>query len=175
MRDGSAIFTHPARDTAMTASASRVANASNWLAAFAYAYLAFVTSTKLVTTAVRWAAALIAASTAYVLVMLFLAALWRHDSAHAAICCAGAMAVAVMCGAWAASAILLPGHRRAGMWTCMALGMLYPVLLAAGSEPDVPIRAMQFLYVVTAAAGGVAALWTLPITHRASIPHPAHA
>ncbi len=153
----------------MTASTSRVADASNWLATFAFAYVAFVTSLRLVTTTARWAAALIAAGTAYVLVMLVLAAVWRHGSAHAATLCAASMTVAVMCGARAASAILLPEHRRAGVCTCMALGMLYPVLLAAGSAPVMPVHAMQFLYVATAAAGGLAALWTLPLTRVAPL------
>ena len=57
----------------------------------------------------------------------------------------------------------------------MALGMLYPVLLAAGSPPDMPVRAMQFLYVATAAVGGLAALWTLPLTPTAPVAHAAHA
>ncbi len=159
----------------MAAPASRVAHASNWLATFAYANLAFVASARLVTTAVRWVAALTGASVAYVLVMLMLAAFWRHDSAHAAICCAGAMMVSVLCGVRAASAILLPSHRRAGLWACTALGMLYPVLLAAGSAPGTPVHAMQWLYVVTSAAGGLVALWTLPLTHGASIARAAHA
>src|SRR5271156_1833719 len=111
-----------AQDTAMAGSALRVANASNWLATFAYAYLGVVASAGLVTTAVRWAAALIGASVAYVLVMLMMAAFWRHDSGHAVICCAGGMTVAVLCGVRAASAILLPSHRRAGLWACTALG-----------------------------------------------------
>jgi hypothetical protein len=79
------------------------------------------------------------------------------------------MAVAVLCAGWVAGAILLPEHRRAGMWACTALAMLYPVLLAAGSAPGAPVRAMQLLYVVTAAAGGIGALWTLPVTGSAPI------
>jgi hypothetical protein len=160
---------------AMVASASRVASASNWLATSAYAYSAFVASTRLVTTAVRWVAALVGASVAYLLVMLALAAFWRHDSAHAAICCAGGMAVAVLCGAWAASVVLLPGHRAAGVWVCTILGMLYPLALAAGSDPGAPVRAMQFMYAVTAAVGGVVALWTLPPMRSATISYTAHA
>jgi hypothetical protein len=159
----------------MAGSALRVANASNWLATFAYAYLGFVASAKLVTTAVRWVAALTGASVAYVLVMLMMAAFWRHDSGHAAICCAGGMTVAVVCGVRAASAILLPSHRRAGLWACTALSALYPVLLAAGSEPGAPIRTVLLLYVVTSIAGGVVALLTLPLTHDASIGRAAHA
>lgn len=153
----------------MVSSASRVSSASNWLATSAYAYSAFVASTKLAINATRWAAALLGASVAYVLVMLALAAFWQHDSAHAAVCCAGGMVVAMLCAAWAATAILLPGHRHAGVWICTILGMLYPLLLAAGSAPGAPVRAMQFLYVVASAAGGVAALWTLPLTHGVTL------
>lgn len=110
----------------MLTSKSRLANTSSWLATLAYAYFVFVTSALLVTTALRWAAALIAASVAYALVMLLLAALWQHDSAHAAICCAGGMAIAVLCGARLATTILLPLHRTAGVWACTALGTIYP-------------------------------------------------
>jgi ABC-type proline/glycine betaine transport system permease subunit len=152
-----------AQDTAMAASESRVASASNWLVTSSYAYLAFVASTRLATTAARWAAALLGASVVYVLVMLALAAFWQHDSAHAAVCCALGMVVAVLCAAWATSTILLPAHRDAGAWTCMILGMLYPLLLAAVSAPGTPVRTMQFLYVAAAAVGGVASLWTLPL------------
>jgi hypothetical protein len=53
--------------------------------------------------------------------------------------------------------------------------MIYPLLLAAGSAPGTPVRAMQLLYVVTAAAGGIAALWTLPFTRGATIRLVAHA
>jgi hypothetical protein len=93
--------------------------------------------------------------------MLAIAAVWQYDPTHAAVCCAGGMAVAVMCGAWAASAILPDRHRRAGLWTCTALGMLYPVLLAGGSAPGAPIHAMQALYVLASAVGGFAASWSL--------------
>jgi len=159
----------------MTAFVSRVASTSTWLATFAYAYLAFVTSIRLVTTGARWAAALVCASTAYGLVMLFLAALWQHSGANGAICCAGSMMVAVLCGAWIASALLLPGHRRMGVWTCTILGMLYPLVLAAGSAPDAPVRAMEFTYVAAAAVGGVAALWALPYVRNGSNLGAAHA
>jgi ABC-type proline/glycine betaine transport system permease subunit len=160
----------------MVVPASRVASAPNWLATTAYAYSAFVASTRLATTAARWAAALLGATAAYLLVMLALAAFWRHDSAHAAICCAGGMAVAVLCGAWAASTVLLPRHRTAGVWVCTILGILYPLALAAGSDPGAPVRAMQLMYAAMAGAGGLAALWTLPLTPRsAGISHTAHA
>jgi hypothetical protein len=154
----------------MAASAPPLASASSWLATFAYAYLAFVASTRLVTTGSRWAAALVGAGVAYGLVMRVLAALWQYDSAHAAICCAGSMAVAVLCGAWVASAILLPAHRRAGMWACTAVGMLYPVLLAAGSPPDAPVRGLQILDVAGAAVGGFAALWSLAPARHGPVP-----
>jgi hypothetical protein len=153
----------------MIDNAPRVSNASIWAATLAYAYLTFIASTRLVTTATRWAAALLGAGVAYVLVMLAIAIFWQHDRAHAAVACAGGMAVAVLCAGWVAGAILLPEHRRAGMWACTALAMLYPVLLAAGSAPGAPVRAMQLLYVVTAAAGGIGALWTLPVTGSAPI------
>jgi hypothetical protein len=158
----------------MVAHASRVANASNWLATFAYAYVAFVIAAKPVTTVARWVVALTEASVAYVLIMLALAAFWRHDSAHAAICCAGGMAIAVLCGGWVATTILLPAHRRAGLWTCTLLGALYPMLLVAGSAPDAPVHAMQSLYVIASTAGGIVALWALPIPRAASIAHGAH-
>ncbi len=148
----------------MVASDSRVASASSWLTTFAYAYLAFVGSTRLATTAVRWAAALIGAGVAYVLVMLVLAAFWQHDSAHAAVGCAAGMAVSVLCAARVASVVLLPAHRMAGVWACTILGMLYPALLAVGSAPGTPVRAMQLLYIATAAAGGLAAMRTLPLS-----------
>jgi low temperature requirement protein LtrA len=160
---------HMAQDTAMAIPAARVASASNWLVTSSYAYLAFVTSTRLATTATRWAAALLGASVVYVLVMLALAAFWQHDSAHAAVCCALGMVVAVLSAAWATSTMLLPAHRHAGVWTCTILGMLYPLVLAAGSAPGTPVRAMQFLYVAAAAAGGVAALCTLPLSRGAPL------
>lgn len=160
---------HPAQDFAMVPSASRVASASNWLATSAYAYSAFVASTRLATTATRWSAALLGAGVAYVLVMLALATFWQHNSSHAAICCAGGMMVAVLCAASVASTILLPRHRYAGVWVCTILGMLYPLLLAASSAPGTPVRTMQFLYVVASAAGGVAALSTLPHTRGAPL------
>src|SRR5271167_3809708 len=144
----------PAQDTAMILPASRFASASTWLAAFAYAYFTFVASARLVTTAMRWAAALTGASLAYALVMLVLAVLWQHGSGHAALCCAGAMAVAVMCGTWVACALLLPGHRRAGAWTCTALGMFFPMVLAVGNQPDASVRAVQMLFAAAAAIGG---------------------
>jgi len=144
--------------------------ASRLLVAFAYAYLTCVASARLVTTALRWAAALTGASLAYFLVMRVLIALWQ-DSAHAAIGYAGAMAVAVMCGAWVACTLLLPGHRRAGAWTCTALGMLYPMLLAAAGPPHAPIRAAQVLFVAAAAVGGIAVLRSLPLTPGAAVPH----
>jgi hypothetical protein len=159
----------------MTALEARVASGSNWLATSAYAYTTFVASMRPVTTVVRWAAALIAASVAYVLIMLLLAVTWQHDPAHAAICCAGSMAVAVLCGAWVAGLILLPRHRSVGMWTCTALGMMYPLLLAAGHAPGTPVREMQLLYVVTAAAGGIAAHWALRPTRRGPVPYTARA
>jgi hypothetical protein len=155
----------------MMACASRVVRAWNWLVAFACTYFAFVALARPVTAAVRWAAALTGASVAYVLVMLAIAALWRHDEAHAAVCCAGGMAIAVMTGVWAASTILPAAHRRAGMWTCTALGVLYPALLAAGAEADAPVRSMQLLYIVASAAGGVAALRSFPVAHDAGISH----
>jgi hypothetical protein len=68
-----------------------------------------------------------------------------------------------------ATTILLPLHRTVGVWACTVLGMIYPLLLAAGSAPGTPVRAMQLLYVVTAAAGGITALWTLPFTRGATI------
>jgi uncharacterized membrane protein len=159
----------------MIASVSRVTGASNWLATSAYAYSAFVASTRFVTTTARWAAALIAAIVVYLLVMLALAAFWQHDSAHAAAFCAGGMAVAVLCGAWAASAMLLPRHRAAGAWVCCILGMLYPMLLAAASQPGAPVQAMQLLYVVASAAGGFAALWTPPLARSVMASHTANA
>src|SRR5271165_3017259 len=145
MPHGPATRARPAQDTAMIIPASHFGGVSRWLAAFAYAYLVFVASARLATTTLRWAAALTGASLAYALVMRVLIALWQ-DSAHAAIGCAGAQAVAVMCGAWVACAMLLPGHRRAGAWACTALGMLYPILLAAGSRPDASIRAVDLLF-----------------------------
>ena len=45
--------------------------------------------------------------------------------------------------------------------------MLYPLLLAAASAPDAPVRAMQFLYVTTSAFGGFLALETLASTRFA--------
>jgi len=152
----------------MAAPESRVASASNWLVTSSHAYLAFVMSTRLATTAMRWAAALLEASVVYVLVMLALAAFWQHDTAHAAVRCALGMVVAVLCAGWASSTILLPAHRHAGVLTCTVLGMLYPLLLAAGSAPGTPVRAMQFLYVAAAAVGGVTALCMLP--HRRGVP-----
>lgn len=147
----------------MTAPASRICNSSNWLVTLVHAYLAFVVSARLVTTAMRCAAAIIGAAITYGLIMLVLAAFWR-DSAYGAIGCAGSMTIAVMCGARAAGAMLLPAHRRAGIGGCTVLATLYPLLLAAGSAPDAPIRAMQFLYVATSAIGGFAALRTLAFT-----------
>jgi hypothetical protein len=136
----------------------------------AYAYLAFVGSSRLVMTTARWAAALVAASVAYVLVMLLLAALMRQDTTHAAAGCAAGMAVAVPFAGWVASAILLPAQRRAGVCACTLLAVVYPLLLAASSAPGTPVRTMQFLYAATAAAGGIAALWALPITGNTSNP-----
>jgi hypothetical protein len=147
----------------MAHSAGRVASASNWLATSAYAYSAFVASTRRATTAVHWAAALFGASVTYGLVMLFFATLWQHDIAHSAIWCAGGMAVAVLCGARVASAILLPPYRRSGVWACTGLATVYPLLLAACSAPDAPVRAMQLLYVASAAIGGFAALRMLAV------------
>jgi hypothetical protein len=155
----------------MVPSTSRISSASNWATASAYAYVTFVASTRLATTTVRWAAALLGGSIAYGLVMMFLAVAWQQDSAHAAIWCAGSMTMAVPCGAWVASEILLPGHRRAGVWTCMVLGTLYPTLLAAGSAAGSPVRAMQYLYVVASAVGGLAAVLGLSPESQASAQH----
>jgi hypothetical protein len=155
----------------MAAFASRFESTSNWLAASAYAYSAFVASTRLARTTVRWAAALLGAGIAYGLVMLFLAVVWQQDTAHAAMWCAGSMSVAVPFGAWVASEIVLPQHRRAGVWTCTVLGMLYPMLLAASSSAGTPVRAMQYLYVAAAAVGGLAAVLGLSGVRQAQALH----
>ena len=155
----------------MVPSTSRVTITSNWLVASAYAYLAFVASTRLATATVRWAAALLGAGIAYGLVMMFLSVVWQLDGVHASIWCACSMSVAVPCGAWVANEILLPGDRRAGVWTCTVLGMLYPMLLAANSGAGAPIRAMQYLYVAAAAAGGLVAVVGLSRVRQTSARH----
>ena len=158
----------------MTAPASRVASTSVWLATSYHAYLAYLASTRSASVIARWAAALTAASVAYVLVMLALASVWQRDSAHAAIFCAGGMMVATLCDTWVASVILPPSHRRAGAWVCTLLGVAYPLALAAHSPAGTPIHAMQLLYVVATAIGGVAALRMQPPTVGASFRSAAH-
>jgi hypothetical protein len=114
---------------------------------------------------------LFGAGIAYGLVMIFLSVVWQLDSVHSVMWCAGSMSVAVPCGAWVASKILLPGDRRAGVWTCAVLGMLYPMLLAARSGADAPIREMQYVYAAAAAAGGLVAVLLSSAARQAPAPH----
>jgi hypothetical protein len=142
----------------MTETASRLSKAAVWLASLGYAYWTYAVASRPAKTVIRWFAALTGASIVYVLVMLLLASLWQAGPAHAALCCALSMTVAVCCGTWAARAILLPGQRPRAVWACTALGMVYPALLAANAAPATGVDLAWYgMGVAASLAGGVLA------------------
>ncbi len=131
----------------------RIASAPFW---------AYVASRLFFTTTLRCLGALILGCAAYILVLLPVVLIWRAEMANAATIYAVGMAVATMGGTWVASLVFPAAHRQSGMLACVGLGAIYPMLVAATSDPAAPVRVMQYMYVAATSAGGSAAvLWQL--------------
>jgi hypothetical protein len=145
---------------------SRVTSVPVWVGTFVYAYAANALSRPSVKGVLRCLAGLIVASATYVLVLLPVVLFIAPEAGRAAITYACGIALATMLGTWACSLVVLPGHRTIGMLLCIGLGMAFPVIVAALSEPTAPVRSMQYLYLIATALGGITAL--MAWSHRAT-------
>lgn len=150
---------------------SRVADAPVWVGSFVYAYAANGVGRPSVKGWLRCLAGLIAASATYV-GLLMVVIILAPDASHAAMAYACGITLATMAGAWVGSLIFPARLRQIGMLLCIALGMVFPVWIAATSEPTAPVRSMQYLYLIATTLGGVTAL--LAWSHRDGHPSLGH-